>query len=88
LLVIAAVENKCFLLGLCVSARACEYVHVALLIQHTTRMSFVVTSSVAPLSQPHFSELSQTMQFSEKFLKHKISVLISLQLLSNTFPIL
>ena len=77
-----------FLVGLCVSARACEYVHVALLIQHTRRMRHVVTSSVAPLSQPHFSELSQTMHFSEKFLKHKMCVLISLQLLSKTFPIL
>ena len=35
-------------------ACACAYVHVALLIQHATRMRHVVTTFVAPRTPPHF----------------------------------
>jgi hypothetical protein len=36
-------------------ARACAYVHIALLIQHVTRMRHVMTSFVAPRYPLHFS---------------------------------
>ena len=36
----------------------CVRVHVALLIQHATRMRHIVTSYVAPLAPPYFSTFS------------------------------
>jgi hypothetical protein len=36
---------------------ACAYVHIALLIQHETRMRNVVTSFVAPRSPLHFFDI-------------------------------
>jgi hypothetical protein len=44
----------------CPGASACAWacVHVALLIQHATRMRHIVTSFVAPLAPPYFSTLT------------------------------
>jgi hypothetical protein len=39
-------------------ARACAYVHVALLNQHATHMCHIVTSFVVPRSPPYFSTLA------------------------------
>ena len=39
-------------------ACSCVYMHIALLIQHATRMHHVVKSFVAPKSTPSFSTLS------------------------------
>ena len=48
-------------------ACACACVHVALLIQHATRMRHIVTSFVAPLVPPYFFEIrSQMARFSKK----------------------
>jgi hypothetical protein len=41
-----------------------QYVSVALVIQHVTRMRCVILLSVACLALPHFSILSQTARFS------------------------
>jgi hypothetical protein len=70
-IIVAVDKQEVLLIGLCVCAcvlcacgyphtwaRACAYVHVALLIQHATRMRHIVTSFVAPLAPPYFSTLS------------------------------
>jgi hypothetical protein len=49
--------------------------HVAMLIQHATRMSHTVTSFVTPLDSLHFSILSHTVRFSENVTEHKMCVL-------------
>ena len=51
-----ACSRSCVCPGAWASARAC--VHVALLIQHATRMRHIVTSFVAAQSPPNFSTLS------------------------------
>ena len=54
-----------------------EYVHIALLIQHATRMRHVVTSFVAPESPPYFLALShKRCDFRKKGIERKISVFI------------
>ena len=58
-------------------ACACAYLHVALLIQHATRMLNILTSFVAPWSPPHFSTLShKRCDFRKKVIEHKTCVLI------------
>ena len=58
-------------------ACACACVHVALLIQHATRMRHIVTSFVAPQSPPHFSTLSHKWHdLRKKVTDHKMRVLI------------
>jgi hypothetical protein len=68
---------------------ACAYVHIALLIQHATRMRHIVTSFVASLSPLYFSTLSQKSGYSGKrLLSIKRVFSFFLQLLSKTFLIL
>ena len=56
---------------------ACACVHVALLIQHATRMRHVVTPSVASLAPLYFSTLShKRCDFRKKVIEHKMCVLI------------
>ena len=70
-------------------ACACVCVHVALLIQHATRMRPTVTSCVAPLAPPHFSTLSHKLNdLRKKALKIKCVFRFSLQILSKSFLIL
>ena len=49
-------KNNQYYIFVCVCERAC--VHVALLIQHATRMRHIVISFVAPVASPIFSTLS------------------------------
>ena len=60
----------------CVSAgaQAVGRVHVALFIQHATRMRHTVTSYVAPQAPPHFSTLShkQNDLRKKKVIEHKM----------------
>ena len=79
-------RNKCYLLvdgcvRACVRecgypgawACACEYVHVALLIQHPKDMRHVVTSFVAPRFASDFSTFSHKRRdFRKKGIEHKI----------------
>ena len=61
----------------CARARGCTCVHVALFIQHATRMRHIVTSFVAPQSPLHFSTLShKRCDFRKKVIEHKMCVLI------------
>ena len=61
----------------CVRMRSRARVHVALLIQHATRMRHIVTSFVAPLAPPYFSTLSHKRHdFREKVIEHKMCVWI------------
>jgi hypothetical protein len=54
-------------------ACACACVHIALLIQHATRMRHVVTSFVAPLSRPYFSTLSHKGKgFRKNVIEHEM----------------
>jgi hypothetical protein len=73
-----------------VGARARGSVHVALLIQYTTRMRYIVTSIMAPQSATYFSALShKRCDFrKKKLLNIKCVILFSLHVLSKTFPIL
>jgi hypothetical protein len=67
--------------------RAC--VHVALLVQHSTRMRHILTSFVAPLAPPHFSTLSHKRHdFRKTLLNIKCVSWLSLEFLSKTFLIL
>jgi hypothetical protein len=55
----------------------CTCVHVALLIQHATRMRHILTSFVAPLAPQYFSALSHKQRdFREKVMGNKTCVLI------------
>jgi hypothetical protein len=81
-----AVEKRYVLyIGLCVRACgytgvwacACAYVHIALLIQHATRMRHILTSFVDPRSPSYFSTLShKRCDFRKKVIEHKICVFI------------
>ena len=73
----------------CPVAWACtSSVHVALLIQHATRMLHIVISFVAPLARPYFSTLSHKQHnFWRKVFEQKCVFWSSLQLLSETFLI-
>ena len=77
-------SNKYYLL-VCVCVRACMWIpgcvavcmHVALLIQHATRMRHIVTSFVAARSPPHLLTLSHEWRgFREKVTECKMCVLI------------
>jgi hypothetical protein len=58
-------------------ACACAYVHVALLMQHATRMRPIVTSFVAPRSTLYFSTLShKRCDFLKKVIEHEMCVFI------------
>ena len=53
--------RACVRACMCVPERvglSCAYVHIALLIQHATRMGHTVTSFVSPRSPAHISALS------------------------------
>ena len=70
-------------------ARSCSYVHVALLIQHATRLHHIVTSFVAPLAPPYISTLSHKRHdFWRIVIEHKMCVLIFYTTLFETFLIL
>jgi hypothetical protein len=64
-------------------ACACEHVHIALLIQHATRMRHIVTSFVAPRSPLNFSTLSHKRWdfWTKKFIEYEMGVFI----ISTTF---
>ena len=67
-------SNKYYIF-VCVCVRAC--VHVALLIQHATRMRHVMASSVTPQVPPYFSTLSHKRRdFLKKGTEYKICSLI------------
>jgi hypothetical protein len=54
-------------------ARACAYLHVALLIPHATRMCHTVTLFVAPQASSYFSTLSHKQQnFKKKVVEHNV----------------
>jgi hypothetical protein len=58
-------------------AWACIYVHIALLIQHRTRILHSLRTFVAPRSPPHFSTLSHKRRdFLKNVTQHKMCVLI------------
>ena len=63
--------------------------HVALLIQHATRVRHIVTSYVASRSPPYFSELChKRCNFRKKLRNIKCVFSFSPQVLSKIFPIL
>jgi hypothetical protein len=65
------------------------YVHVALLIQHATRMRHIVTSLVAPVAPPCFSTLCHKINgFRKTGIEHKKCVLILFITFSKAFLIL
>jgi hypothetical protein len=71
------------------SACECMYVHVALLVQHVMHVCHIVTSLLAPWSQPYFSTLShKRCDFRKKVTEHKMCVLIFSTTFSKTFLIL
>ena len=81
------------LIGLCVHAnvrvgtRACGRVHVAVLIQHGTRMRHIVTSFVAPRSLLYFRALShKRCDFRKNVIKHKMCFGFLYNLDLNRFP--
>ena len=57
-------------------AYTCASVHVALLIQHATRMRHIVTSFMDPLAPPYFSTVSRKRHdFRKKnVIEHKMRV--------------
>ena len=58
-------------------ACAFAYVHIALLIQHATRMRHIVTSFVTPQSPLYFSTLlHKRCDFRKKVIQHKTCVFI------------
>ena len=66
-------------------ARACVYVgtralgrvHIALLLQHATRMRHIVTPFIAPRSALYFSTLShKRCDFRNQVVEHKMCVFI------------
>ena len=58
-------------------ACVCACVHVALLIQHATRMRHIVTSFVAPLALPCSSTLSHKRHdFRKRVTEYKMCVLV------------
>ena len=58
-------------------AYICAYGHVALLIQHATRMRHIVTSFVAPQSPPYFSTVShKRCDYRKKVTEHKMCAFI------------
>ena len=58
-------------------ACAFSYVHIALLMQHATRMRHIVTSFVAPRSPLYFSTLShKRCNFRKTVTEHKMCVFI------------
>ena len=65
-------------------------VSVVLVIQHAKRMLHYYIVTVAYLALPYFSTLSHKMHDfrKKKVIEHKIMVLFSIQLLSETFLIL
>ena len=61
----------------CVRARACLWLPVALPIQHAMRMRHIVRPLVAPLAPSYFTILSHKRHdFRKKVTEHKICVLI------------
>ena len=71
--IIVAVEKQYYIF-VCVRV----YVHVALLIQYTTRMRHIVTP-VGPLVLPYFSTLShKRYDFRKEVMEHKMCILIFL----------
>jgi hypothetical protein len=79
--IILAWKSNKYYIFVCACARACQgawaCVHVALLIQHATRMRHIVVSFVAPLAPPYFSTLSHKRRDYRKKVKvHKMCVLI------------
>jgi hypothetical protein len=76
---------------MCECVRACSSacVHVALIIQHATRMLHIVTCFGAPLAPSHFSILSHKgRNFRKKLTECEMRVLICSTVLSGTFLIL
>jgi hypothetical protein len=75
--------------GVGAQALVCAWKHVALLIQHATRMRHIVTSFVAPLAPPYFLTLSHKRQdIREDVTEYKICVLVFCITLFETFLVL
>jgi hypothetical protein len=91
------VEN-CLITGLCVpvcpccvhvSTRTRGRVHIALLIQHATRMRHIVTSFMAPRSTPYVSTLSHKgYDFWKNIVERKMCVLVFSTTFVSKFSIL
>jgi hypothetical protein len=78
---IIVIVEKQQILQMCVCVCACmcpdAWVYVALLIQHATRMRYIVTSFVAPLATQYFSTLPHKRHdFRENVIGHKMCILI------------
>jgi hypothetical protein len=72
--------NKCYIISVCVCTLALDIWHA----KWTCNIVIYKLSSSTNL----FHILSLTAQFSEKFTEYKMCVLFSLQLLSETFPVI